>query len=95
MSLTILGIVVVGMIVSFSYFGLRRVFRRISDRLKFGKCTSNTGRNRVIKLDNAAAQGAPECVICMENVATIIFIPCNHLMACKTCTDQLVDSQNR
>ena len=32
----------------------------------------------------------PECKICMNNRLEVVFLPCNHLVACVKCTSQLV-----
>ena len=37
--------------------------------------------------------GTPACVVCMENIATVIFSPCNHMLLCGQCFDKIKDSQ--
>ena len=73
----------------FAYSGYRLVKPIFDYRL------SQRREYKITKLANATGQGTPECAICMENVATNIFVPCNHLMACMPCTVRLWDSPNR
>ena len=38
-------------------------------------------------------QGQAQCLICMENVANVVLVPCNHLCLCKACLINLRHSQ--
>ena len=38
----------------------------------------------VLNRDNAW-----QCVQCMENQKTVVYLPCKHLAVCKSCDDQL------
>ena len=30
----------------------------------------------------AGGKGSTECIICMKEVATVVYVPCNHMLAC-------------
>ena len=36
--------------------------------------------------ESAGGKGSAECFICMEKIATVVYVPCNHMLACMTCT---------
>jgi hypothetical protein len=39
--------------------------------------------------DAKCAEGELECVICMDNKRCMLFMPCRHVVSCKTCSQQL------
>ena len=43
-----------------------------------------------IRLPNQPTLGTPECIVCYENVATVVSVPCNHLISCRDCHYKLV-----
>ena len=41
-----------------------------------------------------AGEGRDECLICMEKCATVVFVPCNHLLACQDCVERFKKTAN-
>lgn len=39
--------------------------------------------------DAKCAEGELECVICMDNKRCMLFMPCRHVVSCKTCSEKL------
>lgn len=39
--------------------------------------------------DLEGTRGVPECAICMDNVATVVLTPCNHLVMCTPCLQDI------
>jgi hypothetical protein len=52
---------------------LRRHLAEMAERTKFNEVSSNLGKC------------FSECVICMSAAATVVLVPCNHLVLCITC----------
>mgnify|MGYP001419332980 CR=1 FL=1 len=55
--------------------------------------------NKEKKLENLIINVASEdnqiCLICMENAREIAFVDCGHLICCKVCSDQLMNSNRK
>ena len=46
------------------------------------------------QLEADGGAGSTECFICMERVATEVYVPCNHMLACQQCTERIKITQN-
>ena len=62
--------------------------KRARDIVKAKKEAENSLR-RISTTVSVSERGQPECLICMEHVANVVMVPCNHLCLCKACLIEL------
>ena len=69
---------------------------RLSSRRKLAEQAASDERlSREEKLDGPAPEGSAKCTICEHHIATVVFAPCNHMLACESCTLRLQRSVNK
>ena len=61
-------------------------YKKLSNRRKLAEQARVSSE---VKLDGPAPEGSAECIICKDHIATVVFAPCNHMLACKSCTLKL------
>lgn len=62
----------------------------ISFFLHFMRCQIDKRKKKIAEkksIEAAGGKGSSECFICMNQIATVVMVPCNHMLACQTCTD--------
>ena len=68
------------------YIGLERQIKNLLHNLETKRNILKFGER---KLKDHREKATPECIVCMENVANVVLVPCNHLLMCMPCCKDL------
>ena len=71
----------------------RRNLRKLNETMSREQERISKERQPKIE-DSITEQGSPECFVCLENLATQILAPCNHMCLCLPCMIMIKYSEN-